>query len=199
MVMKRIFESEKGVDMLINEYTQKSGIKIGKLFNNAIYCWFLPVAKTLRVEANFILQQEEAGKLDQWTIKQSISRGITWLGKYPVENCNILKSILLHFTCTPWSVKKEDNRNDFVKELFNQAEAKLKEYDPNYNSLNACLGNFGEDICDHWDKVWNEKIMYDVISYIVFGEQVQKEFTWYEAISILQEIEEVANEKYGVK
>lgn len=196
---KRIFESEKGADMLMNEYTSKSGVKIGKFYNNAVYCWFLPESQTLNVEANYILQQAEAGTLDDWTLKQSISRGITWLAQYPIKDCSILKSILLHFTCAPYMEKQKDPRNDYVKKMFNDAEEKIKEYDPNYSAFNPCLANFGEDICNHWDNIWNEKIMYDVISSIVFLCEPQKPITWYEGIMFLKSIENSAKAEHGVK
>lgn len=197
--MKRIFESEKETDLLINEFTKNTGVKIGKLFNNAVTCWFLPAVKTLSVEANYLLQQEANGLLDQWTIKQCVSRGITWLGKYPVENCDLLRSILLHYTCTPWDVKQEGHANEYVKEMMETVKRKIRETESDYSPIHPCLGNFGEDICDRWETLWKEKIVYDVISAIVYVEEPQKPITWYEAIIFLKNIEILANEKYGVK
>lgn len=196
---KRIFESEKGADMLMNEYTSRSGIKIGKFYNSAIYHWFLPESQVLNVEASYILQQAENGKLDQWELKQSISRGVRWLSQYPIKDCSILKAILLHFTCAPYMNKQTDPRNDHVKKMFDDAEEKLKKYDPDYSAYNPSIANFGEDICKHWDNVWNEKIMYDVISSIVYLCEPQKPITWYDGINFLKNIEESAKVEHGVK
>ncbi len=197
--MKRIFDSDKEIDMIVNEYTKETGVKIGKIFNNAIYNWFLPNVETLYVEAKYILDLEEKGELSQDTIKQCLSRGITWLGKYPIRNCEVLRSILLHFTCASFFDRKEDSRNNYVKEMFKKAEEKIKEHNPNYDPFHNCIGNYGEDICDNWENIWEEKIMYDVISSIVYLEEPKRPFTWFEAINYLCQIEYLAQKKYGVK
>lgn len=199
--MKRIFESEKEVDLLIKEYTKKSGVTIAKLLNNAVLCWFLPTASTLSVEARFLLQQAALNDLEPWVIKQSISRGITWLGKYPIENAELLRSIILHFTCSPWDSHPGEKANDHVNSMFLEIISKIKETEPDYNHTprHPYLGNFGEDILDRWQILWNDKATYDVLSAIVYTEEPKKPFTWYEAVCILKSLEDLANEKYGIK
>lgn len=196
---KRIFESEKGPDMLMTEYTKRSGVKIGKFYNNCVLCWFLPESQALNVEASFILQEEEHGELNMFLLKQSISRGITWLGQYPVKDCSVLQSILLYFTCAPFLDPGKDPRNDYVKDMFNQVEQIIKDNDPSYTNFNACIANFGDDICKHWDVLWDKKIAYDVLSSIVFLFDPQKEITWYDGIVYLKAIEDAAKKEHGVK
>lgn len=197
--MKRIFDAEKAADMLVNEYVSKSGIKLAKLYNRAIYNFFLPSTQALSLEANYILAKAEDGTLDDFAIKQSLSRGITWLSSYPIKDCSILREILLRFTFAPYADLQHDPRNDYVKSLFAQAEEKIKEHDPDYAPIHPCIANYGTDICDHWNTVWEYKIMYSVLSCIVYLCDIQKPISWYDAIMFLKDMENEAINEHGVR
>ncbi|ELC8333255.1 hypothetical protein [Clostridium perfringens] len=189
--MKKIFECEKEANFLIEEFCKLSGVKITKTINNSIKSFFLPnYIEALRVEAYYILQQHKEGKIEQQELKQAISRGIMVLSKFPIKDCSLLRSIILRFTCVPYVNGYEDNRNEYVKDLFAKAESKIKEYNKSYNPYNIFACSYGDDICDHWQYVWNEKIMYDVLSSIVYIEEIAKPFTVYETITLLKRMED---------
>jgi len=198
---KRIFETEHGADYLMNEYCDETDSKIARVINYAIYCWFMPnYVEELKVEANYLLQKQKEGNLTQWEIKQVVSRGISWLAKNPIPDCSTLRSMNLHFTMPAYAEKQEDTRNDYVKSFFAEAEEIMAKVDSKYikGFPHPCLGNFASDILDSWDKVWEERVMYDVLSYVVFGTEPQKPITVYQAITFLKRIEEaVIKNKLG--
>lgn len=199
--MKRIFQSDKDVDLLINEYTNTEGISIARFLNIAVRQVFLPRNKTLHVESAYLLQQAAEGKADQDLIRQCISRGITWLGKYPIENPEILRTVILHFIRSPWDDTPGDPANQTVSTLFDNIISKIQESEPDFkrSPVHPFYGNFGEDILDRWEILWNEKIAYDALSAIVYCEEPAKPFTWYDGMLILQAIEIAAEEKHGIK
>lgn len=96
----------------------------------------------MNIEATYLLQKAEKDELYQWTIKQSLSRGISWLAKYPVEECSVLQDIVLHFTCAPYKNVQKDPRNEYVKERVDVVEEKIKSINPEYNTLHVCLEDF---------------------------------------------------------
>ena len=87
---------------LLNRVVKEEKVDASEFANNAFLDKFLPVSEKLGIEAGFILQEHEAGTLNAWLVKQSISRGIRWLGNHPIRDCAILKQILVRF---PFSAK----------------------------------------------------------------------------------------------
>lgn len=193
----RIYLAEKHAELLIQEYSSLYGRTIGKTINNSIYSGFLPNnIELLSVEANYILQQQEAGILDQSTIRQCISRGIGWLAQHPTKDCSLLRSIMLHFTGSTYLNKDGVTINEYIQELFENAKAIIREHDPDYHSVHPYLVNYYDDIWDHWENIWSEKAIYDIIAAIVFLEENQKKFMWLEAILILKRIENEVIQQY---
>lgn len=196
---RKLFESEDAVDELLDRYSKENGVKIGRKINQSVYNEFLPrEAQTLVVEANYILQEHMAGRLSEDVIKQSLSRGITWLKNYPIDDSQILRSILTHYNNTPFKEPETDNRNEYVKKLFEDAEAKLKEVDESYVNYHSSIVSLGEDICMHWKDVWQEKVMYEVISYMVYACDMERPYDWYDCISYLKQIEIAAMFRYSL-
>lgn len=195
--MSRFFEAEKKADILLKEYCEVSKSKVANAINTAIYCWFLPNYVTeLKLEANYLLQlKEENGEVSELTIRQAISRGLSWLGKHPIMDATILRNMNLNFTLPVYEKALEDTRNDYVKGMFREAENIMDNIDVSYIKHYPCWGNFGSDILDQWDKVWDKKVMYDVLSYIVFSEEAKKPISVYDAIIFLKSIEEAVIEQ----
>lgn len=195
--MKRIFDASPKVDLLLNAYTKESGVKIGKTINNTILCWFLPHSEPLSIEANYILQEQANGKLTPWLIKQSVSRGIRWLARYPINDCSILKSIAARYARIAWN-DEDDSLNGYTKGILDNVVAKIKAADPTYTRYwnhYACLA---DDICAHWDALWQDKDVYEALSTIVFCFDPVPEISWYEGICYLQAMEQAANRQHGV-
>jgi|GEM_PF-5604533 len=193
----RIYLLEKQTDLMIKEYCAQTGRNINKTINNSIYCSFLPDrVELLYVEADYILQQQEAGILDQSTIRQCISRSIGWLARHPIKDCSILHSIILHFSFSTHLNKEGDTRNEYIQELLENAKAIIRKHDPDYHSVHPYLTNYYDDIWDHWEDIWEEEAIYDIISTIVFLEKNQKKFKWFEAILIIKRIENEVIQQY---
>ena len=196
---RKLFESDPAVDELLDRYSKEAGIKIGKAINQAVYNEFLPRAsQTLMVEGNYILQEHMAGRLDEDRIKESLSRGITWLKNFPIEDSQIFRTILTHYNNTPFQEPEVDNRNDYVKKLFDDAEARLKEVDPGYVNYHASIVSLGEDICMHWKDVWQDKVMYEVISYMVYACDMKRPYDWYDCSAYLKQMEIAAMYRYSL-
>ena len=196
---RKLFDAEKGAEELLDKYSDKNGVKIGRAINQAIYNEFLPRAvPTLSVEANHILHEHLNGSLSNFTMKQSLSRGITWMKNYPTENGKLFKIILSHYENVPLQSTDEDTRNDTVKRIFEAAEKKLKEVDSSYVNYNTSLVGFGEDICMHWADVWQDMEMYEVLSYIVYSCDIHRPYDWYDCIMYLREMETLAMYRYNL-
>lgn len=195
--MRRIFDASPEADLLLNAFTQEKGIKLGKIVNNAILCWFLPQSETLAIEANFLLQEQASGKPSPWGIKQSVSRGIRWLSRYPISDCSILKSIAARYARIAWG---EDDKalNDITKALFDGIVAKIKAADPTYTRYWTHYACLADDICAHWDALWQDKEVYEAFASLVFLYDPAPAISWYEAICYLQAMEQAANKQHGV-
>ena len=198
---KKIFLADKEVELLIDAYTKDTGVSIAKLLNNVVRQAFSPTNMTLAVESAYLLQQAAVGKADQDLIKQCISRGIHWLGSYPVESPKLLQRINSHFTRAPWGAVPDENYND-SSTLFDDIIARIKDVDSTFaikHPIHPFYGNFGEEILSRWDMLWQDRAAYDALSAIVYSEEPAKPLNWYDGILTLQSIEAVAIEKYGIK
>lgn len=197
--MKRLFESEHGVDLLVGACTEATGIKIGKLLNVAVYSYFLPEVETLNVEANYILKNEEMGELNQAMLSQCLSRGVTWLSLYPIKDCSILKSLILHYMDSPFVNGAEDNHNDYVKSLYSSVEDLIRDSNPDYEFRNISYISFSDVIFSYWDQLWKEKVVYEIFAYIIFTAKIRIPLGWYDGIIYLKKIEEAAQKEHGLK
>lgn len=95
--MKITIKLSETNNALLNRVVKEEKVDASEFANNAFLDKFLPVSEKLGIEAGFILQEHEAGTLNAWLVKQSISRGIRWLGKHPIRDNAILKQILERF------------------------------------------------------------------------------------------------------
>lgn len=89
-MMKRFFTSDSESDMLIAVAANFYDLKTEELINMAIKNEFLPVTEPFRAEAAYILQRKAEGQLNDWEIKQCMSRGVRALGLRPIRCFHIL-------------------------------------------------------------------------------------------------------------
>ena len=196
---RKLFEADDAVEQLLSRYAKEHGVKIGSKINQSVYNAFLPQeAQPLVVEANYILQEHMAGRLQEDTIKQSLSRGISWLKNYPIDDSQIISSILTHYNNAPFKMPEMDQRNKYVKKLYEDAESKLKEIDKSYVNYYTTAVSLGEDICAHWQDVWQERVMYEVLSYMIYACKVERPYDWYDCIAYLKQIEIAAMYRYNL-
>jgi hypothetical protein len=136
-------------------------------------------------EAGFILQEHEAGTLNAWLVKQSISRGIRWLGKHPIRDCAILRQILGRFPFGADDNGKISTCNECVQSDMDSVVALLKERVPGYVPAKDEYNGLVEDVLANWEYIWNEAIVYNVLATIVYTNEPKKDFGWYDGLKLL--------------
>ena len=186
----RLFKTEPQVDMYINEKTKNKSATVAQICNNGIYYGYLPqFSMVLKTEAHALLQMENVG---QQEIRQSLYRGVDWLGDYHIKKSDILQYILSHYTGTIFDrpEMREDNRANATMEIMRDAYYRLKDLcpeEPIYETIDPV--SLSEQILSCWSKVYDEKIMYKVISLAIYLSENSREFSRGEAVDILKEIE----------
>ena len=194
--MKRFFISSPECDQLINACAIGSGEKIGSIINTSILNQFLPVSTTLRTEASFLLQNGVAGDVDSWVAKQCVSRGIKWLCKHPIRDKSVLTISLSSFSFGFNRPSGHITGNNFVIEQYKKVQALLKSCVPNYSPSSFAYDGLVDDIFSHWDDIWPYEMVYDVLSTVVYLHTPFKEYSWYEALIFLKEIENTVCRQY---
>ena len=196
---RKLFDADPVVEELLSRYAKENGVKIGKKINQSIYNEFLPQeVQTLVIEANYILEQHISGNLDEKMIKQSLSRGVSWLKNYPIDDNQVIRSILMHYGNIPFDESQISRCNQLVKKLYKDVEAKLKEVDESYINYHFSLISLGDDICAHWKDVWKDSIMYEIISYMIYACDVKRPYDWYDCLYYLKQIEIAAMYRYNL-
>lgn len=186
--MKVTVELSKTNNDLLNRAIKEENVSASEFANGAILNHFLPMSETLGIEARFILQEHEAGELDGWLVKQSISRGVHWLGKHPIRDCTILKMIFERF---PFGA--EDNGeipicNEYVQAEMDKVVVLLNERVFGYVPSKRLV----EDVLANWEYIWNETVVYSVLAAIVYTSDPKKEFDWYDGLKLLRLIDSAA-------
>lgn len=187
--MKITIKLSETNNALLNRVVKEEKVDASEFANNAFLDKFLPVSEKLGIEAGFILQEHEVGTLDAWLVKQCISRGIRWLGNHPIRDCAILKQILVRF---PFSAKdngKISTCNECVQSDMDSVVALLKERVPGYVPSKDEYNGLVEDVLANWEYIWNEAIVYNVLSTIVYTNEPKKDFDWYDGLKLLHLID----------
>ena len=190
--MRRCFNSSSENQVMSCLKSQFTGDEIGSIINSALTEFSLPVAAPLRVEALYLFDCIQSGSLNEKETKQSVSRGINWLGQHPISTPDILQKIFSNY----WEEKEtarpnyQEQMNDQVLALLRYVQKILSDRVPDYRmtSDSDILG----DILTNWQYVWKEKAVYDALSCIAFVCEPLKPFDCFSAICILREIDRAA-------
>lgn len=196
--MKRFFVSTKESDDLISAAVQHTGQKIGSVINSAISEAHLPTSPPLLLEAIYILDRHLKKESDPWEIKQSVSRGITWLGSHPISDNAILIDVFSKYAFGANAPSGPLDGNDHVRSLFDQVLALLRERVPNYVPSANGYDGLAADILDNWSSLWRERVVYEVLSTIVLTKDPYVPFDWFECVTILRIIDCVAWQQWSV-
>lgn len=191
----RLFKSEAKADVIISEKTKNKSATVAEICNNGLYLGYLPQFSTeLNTEADYILQNEN---ISQEEIRASLSRGVNWLRKYFIKNSNVLRFIMSHYRGSVYDRYDEDSRADSVVRLMRDAYYRLKDLCPHgnvYDTVNpSALAN---QILDYWDEVYQDSLMYQMISCAIHVDTNVREFTKGEALDILKSIEDEVIKEY---
>lgn len=151
--MKITIKLSETNNALLNRVVKEEKVDASEFANNAFLDKFLPVSEKLGIEAGFILQEHEAGTLNAWLVKQSISRGIRWLGKHPIRDCAILKQILGHFPFDTKDNGKISTCNECVQSDMDSVVALLKERVSGYVSAKNGYNGLVEDVLANWEYI----------------------------------------------
>lgn len=95
--MKRCFNSSSENQVMSCLKSQFTGDEIGSIINSALTEFSLPVAAPLRVEALYLFDCIQSGSLNEKETKQSVSRGINWLGQHQISTPEILQKIFSNY------------------------------------------------------------------------------------------------------
>lgn len=144
--MKITIKLSETNNALLNRVVKEEKVDASEFANNAFLDKFLPVSEKLGIEAGFILQEHEAGTLNAWLVKQSISRGIRWLGKHPIRDCAILRQILGRFPFGADDNGKISTCNECVQSDMDSVVALLKERVPGYVPAKDEYNGLVEDV-----------------------------------------------------
>lgn len=196
--MKRFFISSHENDELISAEVQHTGRKIGSVINTAINDAYLPTAPSLRVEALYILDRHIKNVCEPWTIKQSISRGINWLGSHPISDNAVLVDIFSKYAFGPCAPSGPISGNDYVCGQFDQAVKLLRERVPDYAPSASGYDGLVTDILENWASLWKDRVAYEVLSAIVFTKEPYEPFDWFEGVNFLRTIDAVAWQQWSV-
>lgn len=195
--MKRFFTSDSESDMLIAVAANFYDLKTEELINMAIKNEFLPVTEPFRTEAAYILQRKAEGQLNDWEIKQCMSRGVRALGLRPIRNEENLKEFFARYhlsdVVSDSSITENDTLGKATVEIYTILDKEL----PADNIDGTYLL---ETIFANWDSLWHVKAVYDILATFAFCCKTNQPFGWYEGIQFLVRIERDAmNEWNGIQ
>ena len=195
--MKRFFTSDSESDMLIAVAANFYDLKTEELINMAIKNEFLPVTEPFRTEAAYILQRKAEGQLNDWEIKQCMSRGVRALGLRPIRNEENLKEFFARYhlsdVVSDSSITENDTLGKATVEIYTILDKSL----PADNIDGTYLV---ETIFANWDSLWHVKAVYDNLATFAFCCKPNQPFGWYEGIQFLVRIERDAmNEWSGIQ
>lgn len=191
--MKRFFTSDSESDMLIAVAANFYDLKTEELINMAIKNEFLPVTEPFRTEAAYILQRKAEGQLNDWEIKQCMSRGVRALGLRPIRNEENLKEFFARYHLSDSSITENDILGKATVEIYTILGKPL----PADNIDGTYLV---EAIFANWDSLWHVKAVYDILATFAFCCKPNQPFGWYEGIQFLVRIERDAmNEWSGIQ
>ena len=184
--MKRFFTSDSESDMLIAVAANFYDLKTEELINMAIKNEFLPVTEPFRTEAAYILQRKAEGQLNDWEIKQCMSRGVRALGLRPIRNEENLKEFFARYhlsdVVSDSSITENDTLGKATVEIYTILDKEL----PADNIDGTYLL---ETIFANWDSLWHVKAVYDILATFAFCCKPNQPFGWYEGIQFLVRIE----------
>ena len=195
--MKRFFTSDSESDMLIAVAANFYDLKTEELINMAIKNEFLPVTEPFRTEAAYILQRKAEGQLNDWEIKQCMSRGVRALGLRPIRNEENLKEFFARYhlsdVVSDSSITENDTLGKATVEIYTILDKEL----PADNIDGTYLL---ETIFANWDSLWHVKAVYDILATFAFCCKPNLPFGLYEGIQFLVRIERDAmNEWNGIQ
>lgn len=195
--MRRIFDASPATDLLLEKEAKSTGKKLGWIIDDAIYTKFIPRVSSLAVEARYVINEQLNNTLNEEELRKSISRGITWLAKYPIKDNEILREIFSNYSSS--IVEPDTSANDYVLSLFKDVANRIRETDPTFTESWYSYSVYAEQILDHWDSVWNYDKAYKALSSIVFLCEPRNKYDWFDAIIFLKNAEIIANREHGLR
>lgn len=186
MSTRKLFDIEDWANEISKVCSDMTGKKLGWIINQSIYSYLLPkYLETLIIESNYILQTKK-DDLTQKDFQTCLARAIKCIKKYKLKSPEIFQRICGHFQ---YDVFEKLDYQDITKKIRDEAFSKLSENATNTVYDNASLIFMGEQIIDNWTDVWQEDIMYDLFYDLIYVSIPKRDFTWYETINIMKEME----------
>lgn len=190
--MNRIIITDKESDALIKMGINTYRLPVGNFFNKAVKNEFLPITEPFRTEARFLLQQHAKNKLDDCTIKQSMSRGIRALATRPIHNPTQLLCFFEHYHLYEAPEQSIITAEDSLWTSATEVYDLLDKQRPTSGTRKIDGAYLVDDIFDAWETLWNKKPVYDVLATLAFRCEPNPPFQWFDGITFLSAIEREA-------
>ena len=123
---------------------------------------------------------------------------ISWLGSHPISDNAILIDVFSKYAFGVNAPSGPLNGNEYVRSLFDQVLALLRERVPDYTPSATGYDGLVADILDNWSSLWREKIVYEALSATVFTKDPYKPFDWFEGLTILRAMDGAAWQQWSI-
>ena len=194
--MKKMIKLMSVSNTLLTRAAKNGNEDVSKLANEAIIDSFMPISRTLLIEAKYLMNEQAKGMLNPWLVKQSISRGIQWLATHPIQDSEVMKYIFSHYALKESAETIINNEIvcEKMKKVTELLEACVLAYAPS-----APVGSVGlvEDMLGNWKYIWHKSEVYDVLAAIVFSQKPMQDFDWTDGVVTLHAMDIAAWEEWS--
>lgn len=186
---QKLFIASEVTERLLKILVDRTGMKMGQIVNESIQSSFLPLTQPLKVEAAALLMY--GNEADDFFVRQSISRGISWLEKFPISTDHWIREIMSHYHDRKNSKYNLSVQNEYVRGKFLTFGRDVLGISWNEKTT---MTTILYDIVRKWYLIWEHKEVYDLISTIVFTVPFDGRVDWFTGIQMLNMFEGYAFE-----
>ncbi|MEY8369601.1 hypothetical protein AALA24_12670 [Anaerovoracaceae bacterium 42-11] len=200
---RKIFQPTKITELLVDNHVKKFDEGVSEFINACIMDYYNPRHPFILDEFSNILNlMKQDFDFDDIFCKEVLSRVIQKLVKCPIQDCNVLKAVLWHFTCKigRWNCYDYYNRilDEKTDKLLRHYRLVLQAIDSTYNPGRRELGDTSRAIFENWDKLCDYAETYSVLSIIVSAEDVYIPIDVYDVLLYLKKIDNAVSTS-GIK
>ncbi len=193
---RKIFQPDKLTEKIIDNYVINFNVGVSEFVNECVVDYIRPRHQFIVDETNKICELIDRNfEFDELFYKEILANVIQKLAKYPVQDCNALKLVLLHFTCrigSRWNCYDYYNRilDERTDRLLRHYKFVLATIDSTYNPGKRELGYTSQVMFDNWEKLCEYPETYMVLSAIISAEDIYIPINVYDLLLYLKKIDD---------